>query len=277
MWMYNNFYDDPQNVLMHHGILGQKWGVRRFQNGDGSLTPAGRERYGVKNKAEYGMSTTAAIALFYLSPYIAIGGAAAAEHIYHKSFEKKTEKERSNSKTDPKTGLLLKNDTEMSEKDDMKRVNPTYYKNEQEAAHNCMLCTTAYDMRRRGYEVTARKVFTGFTDDTVKKWYPKAQIKKISAKDANGDDSTKALVENTKKALLDQGNGARGNLMLSWTNGGGHSVVYEVKNNKLIIRDCQNNQTYNDYDNYISNSREVTYARLDNVDFDAKKIKEAVR
>lgn len=32
--------------LAHHGIKGQKWGERRFQNDDGSLTPAGRERYG---------------------------------------------------------------------------------------------------------------------------------------------------------------------------------------------------------------------------------------
>ena len=31
--------------LYHHGILGQKWGIRRFQNKDGSLTAAGRKRY----------------------------------------------------------------------------------------------------------------------------------------------------------------------------------------------------------------------------------------
>ena len=32
--------------LYHHGIKGQKWGVRNYQNPDGSLTPEGRLRYG---------------------------------------------------------------------------------------------------------------------------------------------------------------------------------------------------------------------------------------
>lgn len=32
------------NELSHHGIKGMKWGVRRYQNEDGSLTPAGKKR-----------------------------------------------------------------------------------------------------------------------------------------------------------------------------------------------------------------------------------------
>lgn len=36
---------DFNNELYHHGIKGMKWGVRRYQNSDGSLTPAGKKRY----------------------------------------------------------------------------------------------------------------------------------------------------------------------------------------------------------------------------------------
>ena len=43
MWEYN--YNTYQDELYHYGVLGMKWGVRRYQNKDGSLTNAGRQHY----------------------------------------------------------------------------------------------------------------------------------------------------------------------------------------------------------------------------------------
>jgi hypothetical protein len=58
------------SYLVHHGIKGMKWGVRRYQNADGTLTPEGERRYGrqvrrqerkairaYKERAEYRRST----------------------------------------------------------------------------------------------------------------------------------------------------------------------------------------------------------------------------
>ena len=43
---------EQNNELQHHGVPGQRWGFRRYQNKDGSLTPAGRRR-AEKLKSQY--------------------------------------------------------------------------------------------------------------------------------------------------------------------------------------------------------------------------------
>ena len=47
MWNYE-YINSGEDYLAHHGILGMKWGVRRYQNSDGTLTSAGKKRYKIE-------------------------------------------------------------------------------------------------------------------------------------------------------------------------------------------------------------------------------------
>lgn len=271
--------------LYHHGIKGQKWGIRRFQNPDGTLTSEGKKHYSKgnnpnKNIKKQGLEMIVIPAAVWTAEVAIIVAPAIASDLNAKNKTRKYQKERDNAiKTDEKTGFKIKNNQNMSDKDDLSRVNPMHGAVENDGyTSNCMLCTTTYDMRKRGYDVTVNKTDAGFADNKVKDWYPKAKVVEISSKDEYGNTSYERMCKNAIDEISKQPDGARGNLMVTWKGGfGGHSMVYQVKDGKMQILDGQTNKIYKDPSTILNKDKVwyISYARLDNVDFDYKRIKGA--
>ena len=63
-------------------------------------------------------------------------------------------------------------------------------------------------------------------------------------KDDGSQESVGKVIPYIKQEMLKCGDGAYGNLCVTWIDGGGHSVVWEVSNGELTIRDCQTNENY---------------------------------
>lgn len=337
-------HDSRDDFLCHYGIKGQKWGVRRFQNEDGSYTAIGKERYGIGRngidkqkvvesnrsimedskrifqektegkdpgffekraikKASFGEALLNAqekatpddminreitkksdptkkvvqdIAFTVLDPthvvFLAADGVKAAAA---KAKETKYLKNRAaNSEMDRETGFYKKKDGEYDEKADLAAVNPRFMDLNSNSKNNCMLCTTTYDLRQRGYDVTAQMDSIGYTFGDLKRWYPNAEMKRNSRFDESGRVMKQnEYVQKTIKSLLDQGDGARGNLMAYFPMGGGHSVVYEVKNGQLLIKDGQANKVYKNPEKFLNLTFVNSFARLDNIEPDMKRIK----
>lgn len=220
--------------------------------------------------------TGSATILSGVSDYVKAGGT--------KKKLEATEKRWETEEVDKKTGFHLK-DKEWTRKEDLKAVNPEYHNFSTDTKQNCMLCTTAYELRRRGYDVIARKTPLGFSNLDCEKWFPSSKTEHLywpdgkkdiqKAVDAAENGMNYKLLRQTKQMLLSQGDAARGNLMVVFPQGSGHSVHYEVRGNKVIISDAQNGKTNGDY--LLKHSVATQCLRLDNIDFDQKLVKELIR
>ena len=291
------------NDLYHNGILGQKWGQRNgppYPLGSGAHSARekkagyqksikGSNRKINRNKApskeiskEYGIAAelaTVGIIVGYAVLRISIeAGIKAAIRGNAKLKEHREDKLRSKLDKDDKTGLPLKK-KEMTPKEDIKHTNPGFRNGEADTSNNCPFCVTAYELRRRGFDVRAGKTEKGRTQEDISAFYKenkKFTNVKFEGKDKEHEPTPKEMARTIQENILkDNSDGSRGTMSLNWWTGGGHVINYEVKDGKVEFLDGQNGKVYN-----INRLTErmhpyagFGYLRTDNLTPDYEKLK----
>lgn len=141
--------------------------------------------------------------------------------------------------------------------------------------NNCLRCTYAYEMRRRGNDVTATKTIfaSGQTSVTAR-----VQTKSLSGgtkiKNPTNTGVKGVLLakpptsSHVMSTLAKQPNGSRGDLQMRWGPlMGGHSVAYEIIGGKPHIFDTQSGKTYSsarELAKLTGPASSLSFTRLDN-------------
>ena len=175
-------------------------------------------------------------------------------------------------KNNPLPSLKLKTSATAID-EDMALVNPNY-NSASKAGYdeNCAKCSLTYDLRRRGYDVTAASERnedgdTGLSMAEVAKCYKDGEsaIRTMTMVASENKTSDKnQLARYIKEELADYGDGARGNMGFAWTQGGGHSIAWEVENGVVVFRDCQTNKKIN-FDDFVDISNNINWMRTDDL------------
>ena len=265
--------------LNHYGIKGQKWGVRRFQNEDGSLTDEGKKRYySDRNQVDRGILEDPEMA-YAVAELTATAAFVVGVTIYSKIRATKNHKEYK-IQNDAISKDYLSDISEIKEfsnenkpksisgdhsrEDDMNAVNPKYGLPVKGNSSNCALCSVTYDLRRRGYDVTAKLCTTGmYSNKLLKEVYKKAKFVNVGARNWN------AVTKKCEKTFPE---GSRGLIGISSVYGG-HAMAFEINNGKLEIFDAQTSQKRKLTDKELSlfNPSWTQAARLDDKEVNWEK------
>ena len=162
----------------------------------------------------------------------------------------------------------------MSMENAARGANPNYNPAYGEFSENCQRCVVAYEMRRRGYDVTAQPSFKGdtmgetaFTSANNKKFLRLTGAFQGAKTESVGATTSKKTLSNIKDTMSGYGDGSRAIMTFGWKRGNaGHAINVELKNGKLHFNDAQVGGKYDGAKlmNAIK-TKSVTLTRTDNL------------
>lgn len=152
----------------------------------------------------------------------------------------------------------------------VKKINPNYKKGLVTSSNNCLSCSVAYDMRRRGYDVIAKQKAPidilydiGAKDAAI--MYQKSKIHKLNSVDSINKEHLPLK--------------SRGIFFVSWDgHDSGHVVAFEMEKAGACFYDAQSGDVYpkGSYDKIFDGAVNAHYIRTDNLQPNYNFIKVAV-
>lgn len=159
--------DIPEDTLSHHGILGMKWGVRRFQNVDGTLTERGKRKAARTERSK----VKSAAATFYAksglkSNYKHNSAYAYTSNIRAKGLNKKAKKLATKANDKKELGNLAKSERLKNKSDKMRKRAANFAKYGKMYADKAAASKKLYDDISKG-KMKAGRDFINQTDFNI--------------------------------------------------------------------------------------------------------------
>ena len=247
-YSYNPYIDNYENYLAHYGIK-RKSG--RYPWGSGKRPHQHEASKGFIEEA-------AALAIWMgLNDAVAVGPIVGEKIAVSKSekFDGKVcDILNEPHEIDKESGLPLKN-KEYTDKEDLAMVNPAFKAYSEFSTHNCANCSIIYELRKKGFDVTANLRDHGLTTPTIASMFKDAEVKTVPKPIRTGENYAKKVLNTLSK----EPEGSHGIACVDWYYGGGHAYNYEIKNGKVVFSDGQCNKKGINVKNYLYEIRSGSF------------------